>query len=122
MDHGTNQIHTWLFPYFPKSPASFLIIQIVACQLKQSILLVFISDVFKIAKRFVRNYAEHLTLNPGRAINACLTHFILETPKGVLAKSEDPDQMPHDVASDLGLHYFASCSAIFQQKFSINIT
>ena len=51
-----------------------------------------------------------------------LTHFILETPKGVLAKSADPDQMPHNVASDLGLHYFASCSAIFQQKFSINIT
>ena len=51
-----------------------------------------------------------------------LTHFILETPKGVLAKSADPDQMPHNVASDLGLHYFESCSAIFQQKFSINIT
>ena len=46
-----------------------------------------------------------------------LTHFILETPKGVLAKSGDPDQMPHDVASDLGLHYFASCSAIFQQIY-----
>ena len=46
-----------------------------------------------------------------------LTHFILETPKGVLAKSGDPDQMPHNVASDLGLHYFASCSAIFQQKY-----
>ena len=45
-----------------------------------------------------------------------LTHFILETPKGVLAKSADPDQMPHNVASDLGLHYFASCSTIFQQK------
>ena len=47
----------------------------------------------------------------------CLTHFILETPKGVLAKSGDPDQMPHNVASDLGLHYFASFSAIFQQKY-----
>ena len=47
-----------------------------------------------------------------------LTHFILETPKGVLAKSADPDQMPHNVASDLGLHYFASCSTIFQQKIS----
>ena len=46
-----------------------------------------------------------------------LTHFILETPKGVLAKSGDPDQMPHNVASDLGLHYFASFSAIFQQKY-----
>ena len=46
-----------------------------------------------------------------------LAHFILETPKGVLAKSGDPDQMPHNVASDLGLHYFASCSAIFQQKY-----
>ena len=46
-----------------------------------------------------------------------LTHFILETPKGVLAKSADPDQMPHNVASDLGLHYFASCSTIFQQKY-----
>ena len=51
-----------------------------------------------------------------------LTHFVLETPTGVLAKSADPDQMPHNVASELGLHYFASCSAIFQQKFSINIT
>ena len=46
-----------------------------------------------------------------------LTHFILETPKEVLAKSADPDQMPHNVASDLGLHYFASCSTIFQQKY-----
>ena len=46
-----------------------------------------------------------------------ITHFILETPKGVLAKSADPDQMPHNVASDLGLHYFASCSTIFQQKY-----
>ena len=46
-----------------------------------------------------------------------LTHFILDIPKGVLAKSADPDQMPHNVASDLGLHYFASCSAIFQQKY-----
>ena len=46
-----------------------------------------------------------------------LTHFTLETPKGVLAKSADPDQMPHNVASDLGLHYFASCSTIFQQKY-----
>ena len=45
-----------------------------------------------------------------------LIHFILETPKGVLAKSADPDQMPHDVASDLGLHYFASCLAIFYKK------
>ena len=47
-----------------------------------------------------------------------LTYFIhvLETPKRVLAKSADPDQMPHNVASDLDLHYFASCSAIFQQK------
>ena len=44
-------------------------------------------------------------------------HIILETPKGVLAKSADPDQMPHNVASDLGLHYFASCSTIFQQKY-----
>ena len=48
---------------------------------------------------------------------AILTHFILETPKGVLAKRADPDQMPHNVASDLGLHYFASCSTIFQQKY-----
>ena len=35
----------------------------------------------------------------------------------MLAKSADPDQMPHNVASDLGLHYFASCSTIFQQKY-----
>ena len=46
-----------------------------------------------------------------------LIHFILDTPNGVSAKSADPDQMPHNVASDLGLHYFASCSAIFQQKY-----
>ena len=52
-----------------------------------------------------------------RKIYHGLTHFILETPKGVLAKSADPDQMPHNVASDLGLHYFASCSTIFQQKY-----
>ena len=50
-----------------------------------------------------------------------LTHFILETPEGVLAKSADQDQMPHNVASDLGLPCFASCSAIFQQKY-LNIT
>ena len=50
-----------------------------------------------------------------------LTRFILETPKGVLAKSADPDQMPHNVASDLGLHYFASCLTIFQQNILINI-
>ena len=42
-----------------------------------------------------------------------LTYCIQETLKGVLAKSADPDQMPHSVASDLGLHYFASCTAIF---------
>ena len=65
-------------------------------------------------------YSATLTLVHG--IASLLTHFILEIPKGVLAKSADPDQMPHNVASDLGLHYFASCSAIFQQKFSINIT
>ena len=64
------------------------------------------------------------SLGPASALEKSkrLTHFILETPKGVLAKSADPDQMPHNVASDLGLHYFESCSAIFQQKFSINIT
>ena len=33
-----------------------------------------------------------------------LIHFTLETPKGVLAESTEPDQMPHNVASDLGLH------------------
>ena len=48
--------------------------------------------------------------------DSVLTHFIQDTLKGVLAKSADPDQMPHNVASDPGLHYFASCSAIFQQK------
>ena len=48
-----------------------------------------------------------------------LTHFILEI--GVLAKSADPDQMPHHVASDPGLHFFASCSAFYQTKV-INIT
>ena len=29
-----------------------------------------------------------------------LTYFKLETPKGVLAKSADQDQMPHNVPSD----------------------
>ena len=33
-----------------------------------------------------------------------LTHYYLETHKGSWVNSEDPDQMPHDVASDLGLH------------------
>ena len=47
-----------------------------------------------------------------------LTHFILETHKGVWAKSADPDQMPHNVASDQGLHYFASCSNHFPMKIS----
>ena len=46
--------------------------------------------------------------------NAILTHFILETPKRVLAKNACPDQMPHNMASDPGLHYFASSSTIFQ--------
>ena len=50
-------------------------------------------------------------------LSDCLTHFILDTSKGVLAKSADPDQMPHHVASDLGIHFFASCFAIFQQKY-----
>ena len=45
-----------------------------------------------------------------------LTHFVPETHKGVKAKSADPDQMPH-VLFDPGLHYFASSSAIFQQKY-----
>ena len=58
-----------------------------------------------------------MTLSAEDLISQVLTHFILETPKGVLAKSADPDQMPHNVASDLGLHYFASCSTIFQQKY-----
>ena len=35
---------------------------------------------------------------------------MLETLKGVLATSADPDQMPHNVASDLGLHYFGGWS------------
>ena len=46
----------------------------------------------------------------------CLTCFILETLKGVLAKSAEPDQMQHNVASAPGLHYFVSCAAIFQQE------
>ena len=57
------------------------------------------------------------TCNKPARLSGHLTHFILDIPKGVLAKSADPDQMPHNVASDLGLHYFASCSAIFQQKY-----
>ena len=68
------------------------------------------SRSFTIIKLCLKAAAIRLTMN-------YLTHFILETPKGVLAKSADPDQMPHNVASDLGLHYFASCSTIFQQKY-----
>ena len=57
-------------------------------------------------------------MSPIRIVSLPLLHIlILETPKGVLAKSADPDHMPHNVASDLGLHYFASCSTIFQQKY-----
>ena len=43
--------------------------------------------------------------------------FYTGNPNGVLAKSADSDQMPHYVASDLGLNDFAVCSAIFQQKY-----
>ena len=74
-------------------------------------------------QNFMLSWVEHdfyITSGPGFTIISNLsrlTHFILETPKGVLVKSADPDQMPHNVASDLGLHYFASCSTIFQQKY-----
>ena len=34
-----------------------------------------------------------------------ITHFILESAKGVYAKREDPDQMSRNVAPDLGLHF-----------------
>ena len=44
-----------------------------------------------------------------------LTHFILETLKGYW-QNAGPDHAPHNVASDPGLHYFASCLAFFQQK------
>ena len=67
---------------------------------------------------FEKNQAERQSL----PCLYTLTHFTLETPKGVLAKSADPDQMPHNVASDPGLQYFASCSAIFKKKIFINIT
>ena len=53
----------------------------------------------------------------GRKTTIQQTHFSLETPKGVWAKSAILDQMPHTVASDPGLHYFGSCSAIFQRKY-----
>ena len=62
-------------------------------------------------------WEANISLSEEWPVDLILTHFILETPKGVLAKSADPDQMPHNVASDLGLHYFASCSTIFQQKY-----
>ena len=48
---------------------------------------------------------------------AIFTHFILENPEGVQANSADSDQMPHNVASDQGLHYFATCSVMFQQIY-----
>ena len=51
-----------------------------------------------------------------RKTPVCKTNFTLETSNGVLPKSIDPDQMPFTVSSDPGLYYFASCSAIFQQK------
>ena len=38
--------------------------------------------------------------------NGCLVHYYLETRKRVIANSADQDQMPHYVASDLGLHCF----------------
>ena len=43
--------------------------------------------------------------------------FYTGYPKEVLAESADSDQMPHNVGSDPRLHNFASCSAIFQQKY-----
>ena len=37
------------------------------------------------------------------------------------AKSADI-KVPHNAASDSGLHYFASCSVIFQQNYLLNLT
>ena len=37
--------------------------------------------------------------------------------RGIQAIRADPDKMLQSVASDLSLHYFASSSAIFQQKY-----
>ena len=73
-----------------------------------------ISSLF-ISRIYVWQNTGHMNCVSG--VVADLTHFILETPKGVLAKSADQDQMPHNVASDLGLPCLASCSAIFQQKY-----
>ena len=33
-----------------------------------------------------------------------------------IGKNADPDQMPHNMKSDPGLHYFPSCSAICERK------
>ena len=74
------------------------------------------STLCKPAKLYIKYKISHIeVLLP--VMFFALTHFILETSKGVLAKSADPGQMPHNVASDLGLHYFASCSTIFEQKY-----
>ena len=41
-----------------------------------------------------------------------LTHSYLEIRKGLQANSADSDQMPHNVASDQGLHCLLTGSSI----------
>ena len=98
----------------------YLQIHIEHTQKKRLTLLLIVIIFYPLAFIFLFTdvlHHEGLGGSVGSARDCDLTHFILETPKGVLAKSADPDQMPHNVASDLGLHYFASCSTIFQQKY-----
>ena len=48
-----------------------------------------------------------------------LTHSYLETSKWILGKRADPDQMPHHVASDQGLHCLLTGFSI---KIRIKVT
>ena len=34
-----------------------------------------------------------------------VTHYTLETPKGIIGKSANPDQMLQNAVSDEGVHY-----------------
>ena len=62
-----------------------------------------------------------MKLEKNSKIILTLTHFILETPKGVLAKSADPDQMPHNVASDLGHTILQVVQPFSNKNILINI-
>ena len=46
-----------------------------------------------------------------------LTHCSLETHKGYLAKSADPDQTPQNAASDQGLDCLQTVQPFFSRNF-----